>query len=59
MGPGHWLALAWLLGGMGLGAFIVYAVVAAWARDWKTCEAYLVTLASLLAVGWVAIAFNT
>ena len=59
MGPGHWLALAWLLGGVGLGAFIVYAVVAAWARDWKAFWAYTIMVASVVAVGAVALHFNT
>lgn len=59
MGPGQWLALAWLLGGVGLGAFIVYAVVAAWARDWKVFWAAVTVVAAIVSVGAVALAFNT
>lgn len=59
MGPGHWLALAWLLGGVGLGAFIVYAVVAAWARDWKVFWAAVTVVATIVVTSFVALHFNT
>ena len=59
MGPGHWLALAWLLGGVGLGAFIVYAVVAAWARDWIVFWAMVTVVATIVVTGFVALHFNT
>jgi len=51
--------VAVVLGVAGTGAFIVYAVQAAMARDCKTAGAYVVVLVSMLAVGFVALYFNT
>lgn len=52
------VVVAVVLGVYGVGAFIVYAVQAAMARDWKTAGAYVVVLVSVLAVGFVALYFN-
>lgn len=52
------VVVAVVLGVAGAGAFIVYAVQAAMARDWKTAGAYVVVLVSMLAVGFVALYFN-
>lgn len=53
------VVVAVVFGVAGTGAFIVYAVQAAMARDWKTAGAYVVVLVSMLAVGFVALYFNT
>ena len=50
---------ACLLAGGSIGAFVAYAAVAAWNRDWKALWAFVIMLVSLLAVAWVALAFNT
>ena len=41
------------------GSFIVYAAQAAMARDWRAAGAYVVVFMSVLAVGFVALYFNT
>lgn len=49
---------AWLLV-YALGALLVPAGVAAWNRDWPAFWGLVITVASIVAVGWVALAFNT
>ncbi len=50
---------ACLLAGGSIGAFVAYAAVAAWNRDWKAFWAYIIMVASVVAVGAVALTFNT
>ena len=50
---------ACLLAGGSIGAFVAYAVVAAWARDWSAFWGVVIAVASIVAVGWVALHFNT
>lgn len=48
-----------LLAVYSIGTFVLYAAQAAHAREWKTCGAYIITVASVVAVGGVALIFNT
>ena len=50
---------AWLLAIYAMGALLAPAGLAARNRDWKAFWAYTITMASVVAVGWAALTFNT
>lgn len=53
------VVVAWLLAIYAVGALLAPAGVAARNHDWKAFWAYIITVASVVAVGAVALAFNT
>ena len=51
--------VVWLLAIYAVGALLAPAGAAARNRDWKAFWAYIIMVASVVAVGAVALAFNT